>query len=114
MILWSGYVRPARVPGRVVGVARFDSIHRLGLHPAFTLRKRVNAVEVVGEAITAVAEGRYAGLAVSRQTAYGWDRDFAARTGELALALAVHPAMPPNDPWRPEDARCTHRQRRRC
>lgn len=71
MILWSGYVRPARVPGRVVGVARFDSIHRLGLHPAFTLRKRVNAVEVVGEAITAVAEGRYSGLAVSRQTAYG-------------------------------------------
>ena len=100
MTFWSGYVRPVRVLGRVVRL--FVRRARCGpcgtthaLLPAFVLRKRVDVVEVVGEAITAVVEGRCgvrpvaAALGVPHATARGWIRRFVARAGELTLAFAA-------------------------
>jgi transposase-like protein len=100
MIFWSGYLRPVRVLGRCetmfVRRARCDRCAVThALLPAFALNKRLDAIETIGEAITAAVR-RKAGvrpvataLLVPHTTARGWIRRFSSRVEELAVAFSA-------------------------
>ena len=118
MVFWSGYRRHVRVAGRCRKI--FVPRLRCGrcrvthaLLPAFVLAWRLDAAEVIGTAITAVAGGRCgvrpaaAGLEVPYTTARGWCRRFAARAPALGVAFAAlavelggEAAGPPAEPGR--------------
>jgi transposase-like protein len=100
MTLWSGYLRPVRVLGRceMMFVRRARCRGCAVTHallPAFVLVKRLDAVETIGEALTAVVR-REAGvrpvataLLVPHTTARSWIRRFSRRAEELGGAFAA-------------------------
>ena len=100
MFFWSGYLRPVRVLGRweMMFVRRARCRGCAVTHvllPAFALVKRLDAIETIGQAITAVLEGRRgvrpvaAALLVPHTTARGWIRRFSSRAEELAVAFSA-------------------------
>ena len=118
MTFWSGYQRHVREAGRCWRIfvprarcARCRVSH--ALLPAFVLAWRLDAVETVGAALTAVTAGACgvrpaaARLGVPYTTARGWVRRFGARAPELGVAFAAlavelggEPARPSADPGR--------------
>ena len=100
MTFWSGYTRPVRVLGACVRLfvrrARCRSCAVThALLPAFALLKRLDATEMVGEAIETVLEGRSGvrpvarALGVPHTTVRGWLRRFTERSGELAMSFGA-------------------------
>ena len=100
MFFWSGYLRPVRVLGRceMMFVRRARCRGCAVTHallPAFVLVKRLDPVETIGQAITAVLEGRRgvrpvaAALLVPHTTARGWIRRFSSRAEELVVAFSA-------------------------
>ena len=100
MMFWSGYMRPVRVLGACVRLfvrrARCASCAVThALLPAFVLVKRLDAAEMIAEAIEAVIGGRSGvrpvalALGVPHTTARGWLRRFCERSGEVAMSFAA-------------------------
>lgn len=100
MVFWSGYERSVRVDGRCQKVwFRRCRCGACGvshaLVPAFCLVGRLDVVDAVGEAVTAVVEGPGGvrpvadRLGVPYTTARGWLRRFGARAAMLAAGFAA-------------------------
>ena len=100
MIFWSGYLRPVRLPGRCVRLF----IRRVrcrgcalthALLPAFVLHKRLDAVEVIGAVLEAVARGEHgvrpaaSAVDVPHATARGWWRRFSERANVHAVSFSA-------------------------
>jgi len=109
MGLWSGYARWVRVGGRAYRVwVRRVRCPSCGvthaLLPSFVLARRVDVVEVIGQALERAMAGVglrpiAAGLGVPHTTVRDWRRRFACRAGLLAaglgaLAVEVGAALP--------------------
>ncbi len=100
MVFWSGYERSVRVEGRCWRLwVRRARCERCGvthaLVPAFCLLGRLDVVEAVGEAITAVVAGGVGvrpvaeRLDVPHTTARGWLRRFRARAATLTAGFSA-------------------------
>ena len=99
MGLWSGYARWVRVGGRAYRVwvrrARCPSCGVThALLPSFVLARRVDVVEVIGQALERAMAGVglrpiAAGLGVPHSTVRDWRRRFACRAGLLAAGLGA-------------------------
>ena len=99
MVFWSGYERSVRRRGPIVKLwlrrvrcRRCRASH--ALVPSFCLVGRLDAVEVIGAVLAAVAEGRgvrpvAAGADVPHTTARDWVRRFCRRAATVAAAFAA-------------------------